>query len=466
MLLASLLLVPFLAEAAPISSIADPIGFPDYASHEHLFPYMGGSGPHFSYPLSYGIPKEVPEQCTMKQIQLMARHGERYPTLKTGTKIMDVYKKISKFSSKLNGSLSFIDEDYEFFIQDTNNYEELTTFENSLDPINPYTGMQDAQTHAKEFLYQYGDMLENSTSFPIFTSNSKRVHDTANYFAKSLGDKYNVSLQIIDEDESSGANTLTTAESCSTYNKTANAGITGQYSEDYLKTIAKRLNAENKGLNLTSSDATYLFGWCAFETNVKGYSDMCDVFTPEEFAYYAYEDDLTNYYAYGPGYDLAKVVGSVNFNASVELLKQSEDLDLKVWLSFTHDNNIVAYLASVGLFDDNQPLPVDHVPIRNHIYHKSWMVPQGARVYTQLYECSNSTYVRYVVNDVVIPIEKCSDGPGMSCEFSKFLEYAEDRLDGMNYVDSCDITSTSNQTSLTFYWDYESKNYNASLIQS
>ncbi|CUS25206.1 LAQU0S35e00188g1_1 [Lachancea quebecensis] len=465
---ALVLLTASLVEAAPAvkqskSSNAD---ISKIGTQEKLFPFLAGSGPHYDYPLNYGIPREIPEQCKLQQVQLFARHGERYPTQNKGKAIAFTYDKLSKFNGTFTGALEFLNEDYEFFVQDSANYEELTTWDNILDPINPYVGELDAQKHARQFLFQYGELLESQASFPIFTSNSKRVHDTARFFARALGDRYNISLQIIDEDPSMGANTLTPIESCTVYNESERADTMSEYSDAYLVNLAKRLNTENKGLNLTKSDALNLFSWCAFEVNVKGYSNICDVFTADELLYFSYYDDLTSYYEDGPGNSLGSTVGGVNFNASVELLKQHEELDNKVWLSFTHDTNIVNYLSAIGLFDDGNELPTDHVPIQNHVYHKSWQVPQGARVYTQLYQCGNSSYVRYVVNDVAIPIESCQSGPGFSCELNEFMDYAATRLENYNYVENCKISSSSNQTSLTFYWDYSQKTYNASLIHS
>lgn len=176
------LLAAALVDAAPTLSLKKDTDIDLIGTQTQLFPFLAGSAPHYSYPLSYGIPKEVPEQCTLKQIQLFARHGERYPTNGTGAKIVATYNKMANLTS-LNGSLAFLNNGYEFFIPNSDNYEELTTWENTLDPINPYLGEQDARLHAREFLNQYSELLENTTSFAMFTSNSKRVHDTAKFFA-------------------------------------------------------------------------------------------------------------------------------------------------------------------------------------------------------------------------------------------------------------------------------------------
>ncbi|SCU91217.1 LANO_0D11078g1_1 [Lachancea nothofagi CBS 11611] len=458
-----LLLAAALVEAAPAykPKIADVTKI---GTQESIFPFLAGSAPHFSYPVSFGIPKEVPEKCTMKQVQVFARHGERFPTSGTGDAITSTYYKFSNYTSSFNGSLTFLNDDYEFFLFDRDDLEEETSWENTLDPINPYTGEQDSQRHAREFLYQYSELLENTTSFPIFAANRKRVYDTAKYFADALGVKYNVSMQVIDEGTDVGANTLTPSFSCSAFNWSEHKDVYGNFSNQYLKDISGRLNKQNKGLELNTTDAANLFDWCAFEINAKGYSDICDVFTQEELVKWSYYNDMHTYYRDGPGNSLAPTMGAVNFNASIELLKQSDQLDLKVWLSFTHDVNLVNYLTAVGLFDDGKKLTPDNMPFQSQLFHGSWQVPQGARIYTQLYQCGDQSYVRYVVNDVVIPIPSCASGPGFSCELDEFVEYGYNRTSGTDYVASCDTTKSSNETELTFYWDYTTKNYNASLI--
>lgn len=433
-------------------------------TQDDIFPYLAGDAPYFSYPNDYGIPREAPETCEMTQVQLIARHGERYPSESRGRKLFKTWYKISNYTSTFNGSLSFLNDDYEFFIQDLDNLEQETTLENSVNPLNPYTGEMDAKLHARDFLGQYGDLLEENTNLTVFTTNSRRVYDTAKFFVDALGPDYNATLQVIDEEPIAGANTISAGYSCPAWNDSAFSNITDTYSETYLKNIAKRLNKENPGLNLTSSDAYMLFSWCAFEISARGYSDVCDVFTQDELIRYSYSDDLANYYSDGPGYSMIKDVGSNLFNATVKLLQQSDELDQKVWLSFTHDTDILNYLTTIGLFDDGNPLNASSVPFRDHVFHKSWQVPMGARIYTQKFQCSNESYVRYVVNDAVIPIESCSSGPGFSCPEDDFYDYAAGRLQNLDFISACNVTSVSNVTSLTYYWDYNTTVYNSTLL--
>ena len=322
---------------------------------------------------------------------MFARHGERYPTFSKGATLLKTWYKLSNYTGTYNGSLSFLNDDYEFFIRHHDDLEMETTLANSDDVLNPYTGEMDSKRHAREFLAQYGYMLENKTSFPVFASSSERVHDTAQYFIDGLGDQFNISLQTVSEDESAGANTLSAGYACPAWDEDANDDILEKYDTTYLDDIAKRLNKENKGLNLTSTDANTLFAWCAYELNARGYSDVCDIFTKDELVRYSYGQDLVSFYQDGPGYDMIKSVGANLFNATLKLMKQSEMHDLKVWMNFLHDCDILNYLTTVGIIDDKNTLTADHVSFMNNTYRKSWYVPQGARFYTEKFQCSNDT---------------------------------------------------------------------------
>ncbi|QHB06665.1 hypothetical protein SCEN_A00990 [Saccharomyces cerevisiae] len=246
------------AGTIPLGKLSD---IDKIGTQTEIFPFLGGSGPYYSFPGDYGISRDLPESCEMKQVQMVGRHGERYPTVSKAKSIMTTWYKLSNYTGEFSGALSFLNDDYEFFIRDTKNLEMETTLANSVNVLNPYTGEMNAKRHARDFLAQYGYMVENQTSFAVFTSNSNRCHDTAQYFIDGLGDKFNISLQTISEAESAGANTLSAHHSCPAWDDDVNDDILKKYDTKYLSGIAKRLNKENKGLNLTSSDAnTFLHG--------------------------------------------------------------------------------------------------------------------------------------------------------------------------------------------------------------
>lgn len=444
-------------------SIYRDVATPEQAAVENfnIIDYLGGSAPYIQKP-SFGISPDVPAQCQLQQVHLLSRHGERYPSGNVGKSFEAVYDKFKKYNGTYKGDLAFLN-DYEYFVHDKNLYEKETTPSNS---EGTYAGTTDLLRHGAAFRSKYHSLFNENQTLLVFTSNSGRVHVSSKYFARGfLGDSYDdktVRYSVIDEDGKMGANSLTPRSGCKTYENSNSNDLLKKYDTSYLKDIRDRFIEANPGLNLTTTDVTKLFQWCAFEINVNGSSPFCKLFSNEEFLRYSYSVDLGNYYLNGPGNNLSASVGSQMLNATLTLLKDDKNPN-KVWLSFTHDTDISLYYASLGIINPKEDLPVDHILFPNPA-QSSQIVPQGARLYTEKLKCGNDSYVRFIVNDAVTPIESCQNGPGFSCKFSDFEKYVEKRLEGNSYADNCDAGDVP--TKLTFYWDYASKNYSVPDINA
>lgn len=433
---------------------------PEQASVEsyNVVRFLGGSGPYVQHP-GFGISADIPDQCTLEQVHLMSRHGERFPSKSAGKRFEKIWKKIKAYNGTLTGQLEFFN-DYNYFVSDKAYYEKETT---NLNSEGTFSGTTDALKHGLSFRAKYNSLF-NATeeTLKIFTASSGRVHQTSDYFARGfLGDQYSddsVSYYILDEDASLGANSMTPSYGCLNYQWDINEDLVGTYNESYLDGARARILKGNEKLNLTTSDVKNLFQWCAYEINVRGSSPVCDLFTNEEYVRYSYFQDLDNYYANSNGNNLSATVSSAWLNATKEFLLE-EDPEYRVLLSFTHDNEIETFHAALGLFQPDEDLPLDHIPFPIPYSHVQ-VTPQGARTVTEKFNCGGTSYVRYVINDAVIPIKTCQSGPGFSCELSEFESYIEDRLDGLSYGAQCGINSTIPST-VTFLWDYAQKNYTA-----
>ncbi|CAK7898612.1 repressible acid phosphatase [[Candida] anglica] len=446
-------------------SVFSDLSSPEQAAIEqyNIIKFLSGSAPYIQHP-GFGISTDIPSQCTIEQVQLFSRHGERFPSKGSGKSYEAVYKKLKAYNGTFKGELAFLNDDYTYFVPDTYWYEKETTPSNS---EGYFSGTSDALKHGAAFRAKYNALYNASEVLPVFSSNSGRCYQTSNYFARGfLGDQFSdstVKFSVISESPSSGANSLTPRSACNAWDGNANSDLIKKYDKGYLKGILKRLQLSNPGLNLSTSDIENLFGYVAYEINVRGYSPFADIFTNEEYIRYSYGNDVSYYYSQGPGYNLSKVVGSTLLNASVTLLKNSDSKN-KIWLSFSHDTDWEIVHAALGLTSPEIPLPVGYVQFPDTYVH-SQIVPQGARLYTEKYKCGNSSYVRYILNDAVYPIKDCSSGPGFSCEFSDFEKYIDERLNGVNFVDQCKVFNNVSHD-VSFYWDYETTKYNASLIDS
>lgn len=438
-------------------AVYQDVATPQQASTDqyNIVRYLAGSGPYIQRP-GYGIATEIPDQCQLEQVHLLSRHGERYPSKNKGKKFEELYAKFRKQTKPFVGELAFLN-DYEYFVLDKEYYEKETTPANS---EGLYAGTSDALNHGTTFRSKYNDLYNSSEELVVFTSNSGRVHVTSKYFARGfLGDDYNeknVKFNVLAEEKEMGANSLTPNIGCKAYEKDYNSSIAKEYDTSFLDDAAKRITKGND-LNLTLLDVFHLFEWCAYEINVRGLSPFCNLFTKDEFVKYSYGEDLTYYYRSGPGNNATRDIGAPFWKASLKYLKE-ENPENKIVLLFTHDTHIEILHAALGVVAPKEDLPTDHIPFPVPYSHVL-VVPMGSRTYTEKYNCGGESYVRFVLNDAVVPIESCQSGPGFSCKLSDYEKYLESRLAGTDYKSQCDNGKAPNE--LTFLWDYNSKNYTA-----
>lgn len=438
---------------------------PEQASAQqyNVVRFLGGAGPYVQHP-GFGISTDVPDQCTLEQVHLLSRHGERYPSKSVGKSLEAIMAKINDWNETWVGELAFLN-DYTYFVTNSDYYEKETSPFNS---EGTYAGTSDAQRHGASFRSKYQSLF-NATSevLNVFTSNSGRVHQTSKYFARGfLGDEYSdeaVDYYVISEDADMGANSLTPRTACVNWDDSVNDDLVDEYNTTFLETARDRIVEGNGDFNLTSADVENLFSWCAYETNVRGSSPFCTLFNNEEFVRYSYSVDLSTYYSNSFGNNLTAVMGAPYLNATLLFLLE-EDPAYKVLLAFTHDTDIEIFHAALGLVQPAADLPVDHVAFPSP-YNHGQVTPQGARLVTEKYSCDGETYVRYIVNDAVFPIQTCQSGPGFGCEISEFESYVNDRLAGIDYATQCGINSTY-PADVTFLWDYATANYTAADIDA
>lgn len=209
--------------------------------------HVGGNGP-YSDRSSYGIDRDPPAGCSVDQVIMIHRHGERYPSAGVGAAIESSLAKIRVAKiSKYEGDLAFLD-DWEYFVSEP--YYELETFSG------PYAGLLDAYNRGTQYRARYGHLWDGNTVVPIFTSDFERVIETSRKFGEGFF-QYNYStnaaINIISESEKQGANSLT--PTCIHDNDTAVCDALGNgHLLPYFDVAAARLNEQNPGINVNASD--------------------------------------------------------------------------------------------------------------------------------------------------------------------------------------------------------------------
>ena len=128
---------------------------------------------------------------------------------------------------------------------------------------------------------------------------------------------------------------------------------------------------------------------------------------------------------------------STQTNSTLDSSPETFPLDRSFYIDFSHDNQMIAIFAAMGLFE--QPRPLDPTkPDPRRTWHVEKMVPFSARMVVERLDCRGRASVRVLVNDALMPLAFCgAKGDGV-CELGAFVEsQAYARNDGEGDFEKC-----------------------------
>ncbi|KAI7339633.1 phosphoglycerate mutase-like protein [Hortaea werneckii] len=412
--------------------------------------HMGGNSPWF--PKYAGTVQEgldLPQGCRVDQVHMISRHAERYPTVLAGVRMLELYQHLQKANMTFSGDLGFVN-DWNFFMRNP-----AQRFEN-LVATGAYAGTLEAFATGVKLKSRYEHLLDDALArkqTTFWASGSKRVIETAKYFgAGFFGVDWPVfaDLQVIPETRKRRTSTLTPGKSCRKYGDNVDgyghdygARMLYNWRSQYLPPIVARLQRENPGISFTEAHVYSMQELCGFETIALGSSPWCGVFTEEELESFEYARDLLHYYKAGPGNPYSGAMGMLWLNATANLLKEGPEKAGSLFLSFVHDGDITPMLSALELFPQSIDLPTTHI-LRNRTWKTSDVIPMGGRIIFERLACAAPQYcwdnaefgypnhkyctppaeeyhVRINVNDGIVALPGCEDGPGHSCPLETFM---------------------------------------------
>ncbi|RDX44136.1 acid phosphatase [Lentinus brumalis] len=399
-----------------------------------------------------------PAGCEINQVNILQRHGARYPNADDG-------EQYSKAVEHITSADKFADKRLKFL----KGYE----YELGADDLVPFGAAQSFEAGEVAFK-RYSDLV-NSTEIPfVRAAGAPRVISTATNwtvgFAAASSQRYQPYLNVIISEEYN--NTLN--QDCP--NAEDGSREVGIWLSIFGPPVAARLNKAAPGANLNATHVFHLLAMCPFESVAKEtMSPFCAMFTEDDFRAFEYYGDLEKYYKTGYANPLGPIqgVGYVN-----ELLARLTDqpvqdhtthnsslefpLGRKIYADFTHENLMIAVYAALGLFNISEPLDPRNLPSDDfsvlfedeasrwnaplsHMKEKrgerTWvasrMVPFSSRMVTERMTCvrhdTEGEYVRILVNDQVQPLEFCGGGKHKMCKLDDFVRsqgYARRSGDG------------------------------------
>ncbi|KAJ7213563.1 acid phosphatase [Mycena pura] len=357
-----------------------------------------------------------PDGCRIDQLQ---RHGARFPTSGAATTIISGINKLQSVQNYTDARLDFL-----------KNF----TYSLGVADLVPFGAQQSFETGALAF-ERYADLLSARNLPFVRASSSARVVDSATNwtagFSAASKHVYNPSLSVILSEN--GNDTLDN-------NMCPDGGDSDAQTDAWLAVFAPnitaRLNRWAPGANITNEETYSLMTMCPFHTVAtfvpKGQltlSPFCALFTTAEFSAFEYYMDLDKYYGTGYGGFLGRVQGvgyinellarlthtpvndSTQTNTTLTSNPATFPFDRIMYADFSHDNEMAAIYAAMGLFQQAAALNPTQPGPRTWV--ASRLTPFSARMVVERLKCAGGAhFVRVLVNDAVQPLDFCAGRKG------------------------------------------------------
>ncbi|KAK9452061.1 histidine phosphatase superfamily [Limtongia smithiae] len=469
-------------DASPIAAptgISFASGFNMKQSWGSLSPYYdtGKAWPGISETAgkgSYGLPNA---QCAFRQVHVLHRHAERYPTGGAFDKINQFTQKLYSMTEDPAPSVAWM-KDWRMTLND-----ELLLASGVATEFT--SGSMFWETHGRllfnatkkgEMFYHPSlNVYPNGTARPkpvLRTTDQSRIMTSARAWAAGFFGIYSgepnapmdndtLYTMVAMEEAMYVNNTLASYYSCPNSQSkrfTIGSRIYREWVAVFLQDASVRLTKLLPSITITPMDCYSIMALCAFETAAYGSSRFCELFTEKEWYGYEYRDALEFWgdaslgSAVGPaqgvgwlmelkarleGHLLTEAYGSINTTITSD--ESTFPLDQPFYMDMTHDTVILAILTALGL-------PFGQLPsttlLQPRLFVASRLTPFGARLYVELIDCPefSETMIRLKLNNRVLPLTGVGACPADEegfCSITTFIDALKIATERVDYDNAC-----------------------------
>ncbi|ATY59141.1 3-phytase A precursor [Cordyceps militaris] len=431
------------------------------SGNQSIFRMMAFLSPYFPSP-GFGVDEyALPDGAEIVQVQMLSRHGARYPT--TGSDVVRLGAKMAALKGKATFHRAL------GFLQDW-------TYELGSDILVP-KGRQELYDSGVLHNYMYGKLYNPNSKIIVRTTTQDRMLKSAeNWLAGFFGLEWrnNATIEVLIEGANFN-NSLAGYLNCPNADtKTPGYEAPTTWYGIYLKDAVSRFNAMSDDFEWTAKDVYAAQTMCPYETVSYGFSKFCDLFTYEEWQGFGYSIDLsfasTNAFhsptgrAIGLGYQQEVMARLKNqtlgysgsqINITLDNNLSTFPLNQSLYFDFSHDTNIISVLTAFGLRQFADALPATAYP-GDHAFTVSHMTPFGARLDMEIikaprpvspqrdgYQDGGETrYIHFVLNQRTVPLgqsfpECGADRKDGWCELETFIKIQDTMADKAQYDFAC-----------------------------
>ncbi|KAH8762660.1 acid phosphatase [Diaporthe sp. PMI_573] len=435
--------------------------------NESIFQMMGFLSPYTPSP-GFGVQEyPLPPGADIVQVQMLSRHGSRYPTGGTGSNVVTFGQRVAAARSagsgfRASGPLEFLN-DWSYAL--------------GAEILVP-KGRQELFDSGILHSYMYSSLYNPDSRIIVRTTTQDRMLKSAEYFvAGFFGLEWarNATIEVIIEEKGFN-NSLAGYKNCPNAEQDhGGRNATVEWVQIYLQKATARLSSMIQGYDWTIEDTYAAQNMCP---SPMASVVFCDLFTYDEWIHFSYSVGacLTSncrsltLRAVGIGYQQEVMARLRNhtlgysgsqINTTLDSSTETFPLNQSLYLDFSHDTNIISVLAAMGLtqFQDDPPLSPKAYP-GQHNFTVSHLTPFGARLdievirapkpvradrtgYVEDEEGAGETkYVHFVLNQRTVPLgysfPECDaarvDG---WCELDTFLKVQDEMPKLANFEETC-----------------------------
>ncbi|KAK9687560.1 hypothetical protein K7432_014747 [Basidiobolus ranarum] len=382
-----------------------------YPQKNWLTKHLGTKSP-YPIPKKQSDGKAISSECKLEHLHVVARHGTRNPTKGDVEQLDNLSKHFSNISR-----------------ESATKYPWIKTWRSpfSLPEAGQLVtqGERDLYLLGKRAAKRYNRFLKQNsytaTKYDFASSSVPRSGQSAFTFATGLlegrgtigSNKIQpVYIHTYPEDNDTR---MAPKKSCPKWTKqvdedSSSAKEMKLYSQTHIAPIANRLQQEFNGITFQPDMVATIKRACAFEVSIFDRIDTwCTLLSPIEFLTLEYYDDIEDWHKYGY---YSKVSGDLGCALLTDFIDRTpSQKDVGTWATFEvgHAETILPLLNTLGLYRDEFPLlsNISDADISRRSFRTSNLAPFTANLIFEFYQCSNTSNIRILHNEVPVTLPGC-----------------------------------------------------------
>ena len=407
---------------------------------------------------------KYPERCEPIHLNMVIRHGSRYPSDGDMEEIDELLNKLNEIYTK-NSPFRYHNL--------TLPWNKPPQWSDGQPGELTSVGQKEQYNIAKRFRDRFAGVFDKdywNKYYKFVTSDKPRTAQSAMSFAYGLfEDRGPVSpskfqpVAIMSSGRADQDKILSSYKSCPRYDIDVDEHgmvevekfLKGPKLKNLTKQLEKRLQITGK-LSLTFDSVEKIFRLCAFGVMNRNDNSWCALLDDEDVKILEYQGDLEGYYEHSYGNQLNHKIECTLLSEITQNLRDfsTAKTDVRGVFRFTSSGTLIGLLTILGLFKDSVPLRADnYLKQSKRQFVLSNMVPMSANIAVVLYACNSTEMagkrdykLQVLVNEEPVALPCCHGN--ITCGLDEFLTCFKETVDSCDLDAMCSLPSTDQPKAL------------------